>query len=605
MYFKTQKVHEWLTGNPLFRALMLVSITALSLVACSPKAKLSVSNTLRMYSDAKFSGLDPIQSGDQYAAAEVSRSYEGLLQYHYLKRPFELVPNLADGMPSISKDGLTYVFKIKKGVLFQDDPAFVATHGKGRELVASDFVYSWKRLADPKTVAKGWWIFDGKIQGLNEWREAAAKAGEANYALEVKGLKALDRYTLEVKLKQRSAQFLFFVAMPFSYVVAKEVVEKYSKDFMNHPVGTGPYRLVEFSPNSRVIWERNPTFRGEKYPSEGEQTDSADALLADSGKQIPFIDRIEVTVFEESQPLWLNFLAGKIDVTRIPKDNYDAAIEGDPKNPRLKEELRVKGIRLSKATDLDFTKISFNLADPLVGKNKYLRQALSLAYDPVKAIELFRNGRAEVAQGPIPPGLSGFDPKWRNPYQGPNLLKAKELMEKAGYPGGKGLPPLEYLTTASTNSRQWAEYTEKQWAPLGVKLKVISASWPEYDQSVKNKKGQIFADTSWYADYPDAENFLQLLYSKNASPGTNDTNYSNPEYDRLYEASLLLEESPARTELYRKMVQIASEDCPWIPLSHLMRFGLRQNYVRNVKVNIMELAPQKYWRLIRDQKEDP
>lgn len=576
--------------------LFLTSITVLFSggIGCTSRSQKDPPNTLHLALSAKVKGLDPIFADDLYSGTEVARVYEGLLQYHYLKRPYVLMPNLAESMPAVSADGKTITFKLKKGVLFQDDRCFKETGGKGRELIAEDVIYSLKRLADPKLLSSGWWLLDGKIAGLNEWREEQSKNPVVDYSKSVEGLKALDQYTIQIGLKQRSVQFLYAFAMPFTSVVAKEAVETYGKDLGMHPVGTGPFRLQpESNLNSKIVWMRNPTYRQELYPSEGESGDAAKGLLVDAGKPLPLADKIVERVFEESQPMWLTFMSGQLDLAGIPKDNFQQAIGSDQ---GLSPELKQKGIQLSKDPEADITHISFNMSDPLIGKNKLLRQALSLAYDNRELIDLFYNGRAVSAHGPIPPGLSGYDPDFKNPYRAFNVAKAKEFLAKAGYPDGKGLPALELATLSSSTERQFTEYAQKMFGAIGVQIKANTYSWPEFQAAVKNRKGQIWS-FAWGGDYPDAENFLQLFYSKNASPGSNDSNYSHPEFDRLYEKSLTLLDGPERTALYRQMVSILVEDCPWIFNVHRIQFSLNQQWLKNYKRHGFEHNSVKYYRI--------
>jgi ABC-type transport system substrate-binding protein len=570
-----------------------IAAVGLTLSGCTKKNQKDSTNTFYAASVAKIKGMDPIFADDLYGGREVARIYEGLLQYHYLKRPYELIPCLAEAMPTISKDGKTYTFKIKSGVVFQDDKAFKATNGKGRELVAEDFVYSLKRLADPKLNSPMWWLLDGKIEGLNEWRDAAAKAGKADYAAAVSGLKATDAKTLEIKLKNRSYQFVYAFAMPATFVVAREVVDEYGPEFLNHPVGTGAFKLAEYNPQAKIVYVKNPSFRQELYPSEGSPGDQEAGRLADAGKPLPLVDKLVMTVHEESQPAWLNFMQGNLDVMAIPKDNFAQVID---EKQNLKQEFTQKGLTLSKYPWLDITHTSFNMADPVVGKNKALRQAMSLVIDFDKEIELFYNGHALSAQGPIPPGLVGYDESMKNPYKAHNVEKAKELMKKAGYPDGKGLAPLEYVTLSDTTNRQMTDFYQKEFAQIGVQLKVNTYSWPEFQASVKNKKGQMWS-FAWGADYPDAENFLQLFYSKNGSPGPNDANYSNPEFDKLYEKSLTLPDSAERTALYKKMVEIVVEDTPWIFNAHRVMYYLTPTWFKNFKYHEFEHGMSKYYRI--------
>ncbi|EQC51951.1 ABC transporter substrate-binding protein [Bacteriovorax sp. DB6_IX] len=250
--------------------------------SCTKKVDMS-EKVLNLAVGSEIKGMDPIYANDRYSSNEIARIYERLLEYHYLKRPYTLVPNLAESLPVVSEDGMTYTFKIKKGVLFQDDPAFEG--GKGRELTAEDFVYSIKRLADPKLQGLGWWLLDGKIKGLNEWRDKNAEKDVVDYSEAIEGLKAVDKHTLVFQLNKPFPQFLYSLAMPFTFVVAKEAVEKYGKEFLNHPVGTGPFMLkgkVFKQTSKRLEYVKNPTFRKKVFPSEA--SEEFKPMLADQEK---------------------------------------------------------------------------------------------------------------------------------------------------------------------------------------------------------------------------------------------------------------------------------------------------------------------------------
>ena len=560
------------------------------------KRGIDKTNTLYYSSIAKIKGLDPIFADDLYAGTEVMNVFDTLLQYNYLKRPYVLEPSLADGMPVISKDGKTYTFKIKKGVVFQDDPAFVKTNGKGRELTAEDFIYSWKRVADPKLNSPQWWMFDGKVVGLNAWHDAQAKAGKTDYDAPVEGLKALDPYTLQISLNNRSYQFAYYLAMPASVAMAREVVEKYGTEILNHAVGTGPFQVSEYNPSAKIVYLKNPTYRKDLYPTDGAPSDKDQGFLADAGKQLPLIDKLVMTVYVETQPRWLTFMNGQLDISTIPKDNFEQAIATDAAGkPVVKPELAQKGIQLQVEPFLDITHYTFNMSDPLVGKNKKLRQAISMAIDGKTEIEIFYNGRAILAQGPLPPGLSGYDSTLKNPYKAFNLAKAKELLKEAGYPDGKGLPPIEYLTQSDSVSRQSTEFLQKQLSAIGVTLKIQTYSWPEFQQSIKNKKGQIWP-YAWSADYPDAENFLQLFYSKNRSPGSNDANFDSPQFDKLYEQSLTIPDGAERNVIYRKMLDLLVDEEPWVFGATRLNYVLNQKWTKNYKPHAF-LGVNKYYRI--------
>lgn len=578
-------------------SLLFLSFTLfLSLISCSKRKDLD-EKVVNLVSIAEIKGMDPGQTSDLYSNREVARIYEGLLEYHYLKRPYTLVPNLAESMPTVSADGLVYTFKIRQGVLFQDDKAFPG--GKGRELVAEDFVFSLKRLADPKYNSVGWWLIDGKIKGLNEWRDANKNAQTVDYTQLVEGLKATDRYTLQVTLGRPFPQFLYALAMPYTFAVAKEVVEHYGAEFLNHPVGTGPYLLPEFTQAKKITYVRNPKFREKLYPTEGEEGDKEKGLLDDAGKRLPLNDKIVVEVITEDQPRWLNFQKGNLDLTSLPKDNMSASMTPDKK---LTDEMQKKGFNLDVNPSLDVTYIAFNHEDPLF-KNVKLRRAMSLAYNETEANKLFYNDYAMVAQSVVPPGIAGHIPGFKNPYKQNNVEEAKKILAEAGYPGGKGLPELSFETTATSQSRQMGEFLVKEMAQIGIKIKISGNTWPELQNKINNKTAQMYG-MAWGADYPDAENFLQLLYGPNKAPGSNGANYNNPEFNALFKEASLMQDTPIRTAAYEKLNRMVAEDVPWIFGVHRMTFTMTQSWLKNFKNIEFDAGQEKYLRVDLDKKKE-
>ncbi|MCR9203124.1 MAG: ABC transporter substrate-binding protein [Halobacteriovoraceae bacterium] len=564
----------------IINVILTLSLCLVVTVSCTKKVE-QKGKTLNLAVSSQVKGMDPIYANDRYSSNEVARVYEGLLQYHYLKRPYTLVPNLAEAMPTVSKDGLTYTFKIRKGINFQDDAAFQG--GKGRELVAEDFVYSIKRLADPKLQGLGWWLLDGKIKGLNEWRKKYTELPATDYEEEVEGLKALDRYTLQFKLAKPFPQFLYGLAMPFTYAVAKEVVVKYGKEFLNHPVGTGPFAIKDgvFKQTKKIEYVKSPTFREKKYPCEASPQFEKEGLLKDCGKKLPLVDRLVVNIIEEDQPRWLNFQKGKVEYVAVPKDNFDTVIP-DAKN--LSPEYKEKGIELLVSPSLDVTYTAFNHDLELFKDNVKLRQAMSLAYDIDTANKLFYNNQAIPAQSVVPPGIAGHMDNYTSPYRGngspEQMAKAKKLLAEAGYPEGKNLPEITYDCPNSTVSRQIGEYFKKQMAKIGVKVKVIQNPWPELQKKITTRNVMTYG-IAWGADYPDAENFLQLLYGPNRAPGANGSGYDNQELNRLFKVAAVMQDSPERTALYEKMNRIAAEEVPWVYGVHRQSFVLKHSWLLN------------------------
>ena len=567
----------------------------LTFAACTPKVSFQ-KNTLVSVLNSNIPHLDPIHSTNTSSSRVNASIFEGLYHYHYLKRPLQIEPKLAITMPEISEKGLVYTIKIKKGVFFQDDPAF--PDSRGRELVANDFIHSWKRLADPKNKAEGWWVFDGLIKGLNQWRNKI-RQGRADYNTSVEGLKAIDKHTLKITLTRPSFQFMHFLCMPVTMVVAKEVVNHYGQQIVNHPVGTGPYQLVHWVRNSEIRLKRNKNFREVPYPGEGPKEDKKRNLLQSAGLRLPLTENIIIKIITKQQPLWLSFLKGQLDHGVIPKESYDEVF----KNNQLTSKYKQKGIRILKQYEVDVTFLVFNMEDPILGKNQFLRQALAMALDRELILRKFYNSRGVTAQGPVPPLLDAHDPHYKNPFSY-DLEKARKFLIKAGYPGGQGLPVFEYeMPSAATWSRQFAEFVKDQWAQIGVRIKIKANTWPLFNKKVKNRKAKIF-DVAWVADYPDSENFLQLFYSKNISPGSNYSNFVNRDYDSLFEKAVILPPGPERTKKFRKLVEFINEKVPVIFIVHRINQKPFHIWLNNFNTHSMIFDFYQYLSIDEKKKTD-
>lgn len=579
--------------------IVVLAGTLLLSVGCS-KEKNYAEREINLISPEKIAGFDPIHASDRYSGNEVGKVYEGLYEFHPLKRPYELVPNLAEALPTVSADGLTYTFKLKKGVLFHDSPAF--KDGIGREMKADDFLYSMKRLADPKLQAKGWWLYDDKIAGLNEWREkySAADVAATNYDEPIEGLKKVDEYTVDIKLKRPYPQFLYALAMPYSFVVAKEAIDHFGKEFLNHPVGTGPFILPNFEQSNQIVYHKNLKFREKLYPSEGEEGDDKLGLLADAGKRLPLVDKVVVHIIIESQPKWQNFHKGKVDLLEIKDANIGQTIS---EKRELRDEHKSKGIRLFLTPQLDVTFFAFNHEDPLFKKNIKLRQAISLAWDRAEANRMIYENTAYEAQSVIPPGLGGYRKEFKNPYTKYDLEQAKKLLAEAGYPDGKGLPAITVETRNDTVARNQIEQFEKSMSRIGIKVKVGMNTWPELINKVTKKQHQMYT-MAWGADYPDAENFLGLLYCPNQSPGSNGSNYCNPEFDDLFKKATILQDSPERNAMYEKMNEMMAVEVPWIFGFNRTKIFIGHAWLKNYKQIEFEHTQVQYLNVDLEVKKE-
>ncbi|MFA5865961.1 MAG: ABC transporter substrate-binding protein [Phycisphaerae bacterium] len=550
---------------------------------------------------SKVRGLDPGDIGDVTSASVASQSYECLYQYHYLKRPYELIPCLAESMPQVSKDGLTYIIKIRQDAYFFDDPCF--SGGKGRQLVANDFIYTWKRIANIKYLSKNWWVFAGKVVGLDEFREytkTVKSAREVDYSRSVEGLKALDNFTLQIKLGKPWPQITYLLAHLPTAPMAKEAVDYYGDQIINVMVGTGPLMLKKWQRGGKMVFVRNPRFRKELYPSDGEPGDRKAKFLDDAAKPLPLIDGMVFDVIEEDQPRWLLFMQGKIDASGIPKDFYYQAISP---NRTLTPFLQKKGIELIIQADPDTYWFGFNMDDPAVGKNRPLRRAMSMAWNRQEYIDVFTNGRGIPAKGIFPPDFKEYDKTLKNPWTEFSMDKAKEQMKDAEKIAGGKITVTLSLPGTDTTVRQMGQYFKRSMTKIGINVKIDYSDWPSFQDKVNKRQAQIFA-MGWVADYPDGQTFLQLFYSPNSSPGPNNFNYSNPTFDALYKKVEVMSDTPERLKLYRLMEKMICDDCPAILDLHNVRFVPYYKYLRNYKPNGFAYGTAKYTNIdLKSRKE--
>ncbi|WP_342265159.1 ABC transporter substrate-binding protein [Cardinium endosymbiont of Philonthus spinipes] len=532
------------------------------------KQKLLATPTLNNVTLSSINGTDPVRVSDKYSAEVVGKVYEGLYAYHYLKKPFQLVPNLAEGMPSISPDGLVYTFKIKQGVVFQDDPCF--PNGKGRILKAADFVFSLKRLADPKNIVPYFGLMDGKIKGLDAWRR------QPDYTQEVEGLKALDDYTLEVTLTQPWAAFLHFLAMPAAFVVAKEAVSHYGAEFLNHPVGTGPFILEGgFNPQAKqLVFVKSPSFREKCFPAEGNA--EYQSILSDyAGKRLPLVDKVVTDIITEEQPLSLKIESKELDMAPISGSSIALnMVENNVMSPKWSK----KGLALVESPSTSTQFFGFNHSHK-VFQNTYLRQAMSMAFDRAVYNQTFYKGTAQLAQSLVPPVLME-DPNGLTASYGYDLERAKEYLVKAGYPGGKGLPTITLDAIVGTSSKSKAEFFAKCMAAIGIDVQVVT-NVPAEHWSKISKGATMMHLLTWQADYPEPSTFLQVLSNRELCG----LFYENAQFNECFDKAMATTNDAERQALYLEMHKIATEEVPMIYALHVPEQYVHYNWVKNIACN--------------------
>jgi len=527
------------------------------------------SSALRVYRHAMDGApvsLDPAQASDIYAKFLVVNLYDTLYRYKYLARPYQLKPNLAEDLPQVSGDGLIYTIRIKPGARFIDDEAF--PRGHGREVVARDFVYSIKRHFDPAMRAQGAWLWQGRIVGLDEWKQNGA-----NYDEEISGLRALNERTIQIRLTAPFPQFTHTLAQGFAAVVPREAVEHYGREFAVHPVGSGPFRLSRFDSGGATLL-RNVAFRAEPVSLEAEgynpSTQGTFGLESLEGKIPPLVDRVDIEFIAEDAARWNTFNAGQLDFVKVPVSQFDQVLKS--RNPPLLRDQLATRFHLLASLESGFVYTSFNMDDKRIGyhpdpkqdeRNHALRCAIIGAFDWKRRNEIFYSGLGKVFPGIIPPAAPEYDPDQDRNSVTLNIGEAKSRLRRFGW-NADNLPVLEYGFPSSVTEYQMFEQFRSFMAAIGYPREKIRplrfATFGDYARAYINRKVMLVT-SSWTMDYPDAENTMQLFYGPNAAPGSNTANYDNHEFNQLYRATSPLQPSPDRTAIYHKMNNIVIDDC--------------------------------------------
>ena len=515
----------------------------------------------------RVASMDPIRSAAIYSSHAISLVYEPILEVDYYKRPYALRPGLCE-LPEVSEDALSYTFRIVPGSRFHPDPCFGPEGAKkGRPVTADDIVYSLSRLADKSNASSGMWIMSA-----------------------VESMKAVDEKTVRIKLSRRLHVFPWMMALAYTGVVPREAVEKYGAKFGTLAVGSGPYRLESWRRNHEMTFARFPEWRGWSAGV----ADSFDAKM-NPVKGTPY-GKIKYLVIDDVSTQWLMFLSGGVDfLSSVPRDNWDAVIGKDGK---LLPSLEKDGVRLHEHPTLSVFYLGMNMRDPLLGKNVKLRQTLNCAFD-FKSWSAFFNDRILYSDGPLPDGVAG---KVKTPFKySHNLEKAKKLLAEAGYPGGidpatgRRLEIPLAIGRATQDAREQAELLQAFYEKAGIKIEPSYMTWEAYLKAVNEGRVSIFL-MGWAGDYPDAENFMQLFYSKNTAPGPNRCCYSNPVFDRIYEKAMSEVSEEKRNLYWIEAQEIVREECPWVFLHVQKTCSLTREGMEGYKAGDFPYGSEKHFR---------
>jgi oligopeptide transport system substrate-binding protein len=574
---------------------------AAALAFALPTHATDMSKTLRVAFLADVTGFDPHATSDLYSAAISNAIFGNLWEYDYYVRPVRFRGLLAEGLPEISTDGLTWKVKLKKGLYFSDDPVF---KGKRREATAEDLIYAWKRMLDPKIISPKAWEISGKPIGANELVEEAKKSGKFDYDKPIEGLTALDRYTVQLKLAKPAYTTVDLMQQYNWSPISREVIEAYRDAggrAMNNPVGVGPYMMKEWVKGSKIVLTKNPNFNAAIFPTDGEASDAA-TLARNKGKALPLVGTVEIKIIEEPNPRLLTFKAGGFDYEFVGAD----LIGGVVKDGKLIDEYATKGITHQRAMESALAYDYFNMEDRVVGgytpDKIALRRAIVMSFPADQSLVTVWRNQAVAATQMIPPTQTGHVPNKKSPAAF-DVELANALLDKFGYKdkdgdGWRDMPdgsPLQVTRSSSIRpiDRDKDELWKKAFDSIKIKLDINKQKWPDLIKQARAKQLQ-FWDLGWISDGLDGDSFVGLLYSKNSGQ-SNFANFNVKLYDELYEKAQTMPLGPARWALYKTMNEIATVNSVWYPGVFRYQNVLMQPWLLNYKRNPYR---QHFWHLM-------
>ena len=570
-----------------------VALTAALLLASSSIfAQPPAGKVLRVAIPIAETGFDPQAAGDAYSNYVNRAMFDPLYRYDYLARPYKLVPNTAAGMPEISADGKTWTIHVRKGIYFADDPVF---KGKRRELVAADYVYAIKRILDPKMRSNSLNSVDGRFVGADAFVAKAKETGRFDYDAPLEGLQAVDRYTLRFELVFADYELLSNLTATSLSAVAREVIEAHADGSgwaMAHPVGTGPYRLKDWRRGQRIVLEANPGFRDERYPV---PADEADRRLAKrlTGRRLPLVPTVEISVIEEAQPRFLAFQQKQLDWIAVPPTLVSKVIDA---NNRLNADLAKAGVRLERDIQPAISYAYFNMEDPVVGgytsDRIALRRAIVMGYDVREEIRVVSQGQGIPATQVVPPNMTGHDPAYDGRVRY-DVAGAKALLDKFGYvdrdgdgfrdqPDGKPIL-LKMGSGPSADDREREELWQRSLTALGLRVEFIKQKWPDLLKAARLGQLQMWRLGN-ISTTPDGFGLFGLLYGRNAG-FSNLSRFALPEFDRLYEQARSMPDSPERLKVERRMSELFNAYAPWVLTAFRYENVLVQPWLRGYKYN--------------------
>jgi len=539
----------------------------------------------------EFTTVDPHLAYDYVSNFVTYQIYETLYAYSYLKRPYSVEPLIAEDMPEIFQGGKILRVKIKKNILYQPNP-FIP---KNRTVKAQDFVNSFKRYAYKHTGSRAWWLAKGIFQGLDDINKKIENL-ESLQKANIEGIKAIDDYTLEFHLQNPLPphQVLNLLCMSFTTPIPEEVFTKMNNDLTKYQVGTGAYILQKFEAKIGAELSYFKDYKTVKYPNSGDRVAHELNYFTDANKDIPFIKNVSFKIITDEVERWKFYQENELAILELPRTFLPEVFDV---NGSIKTEVTNKGMQLEQTSSLTFWFLEMNMKDKIVGKNKLLRQAIAHAINIETYLHDYNNNADQKANSLYPPGVFGYAASKDLPYKY-DLEKAKKLLEKAGYPGGKNLPVLKLDTRRDKGMNiTQAEFVKSQLAEIGIKIEIVVNTFNQFIEKSKKKEMQIWQG-GWLMDFPDAENILQLFYSANSPDGgPNKSQYSNVLFDETYLKIVKMTNSPEKFIELEKAEKIINEDLPVIMFYYAKNYYLYRNKIKNFRLNELSMGFIKYLKI--------
>lgn len=527
---------------------------------------------------SSITSIDPAVAYDDGSLTVVSQTYEPLYEYHYLKRPYQVIPLIAESLPIWNELKTEATIKIKKGVAYHNHPIF---KGKKRFVIAQDFINQIKRIAFNPIQSSGLWLFKSKLKGFDEFSKKVGESTDLFFSESISGLSAPDDYTLKMSFTTPVPDLSHLLALTFVVPVPLEVLEAKFDLLSNEMIGTGPFIPIKLDKKNEVVFKSFTGYRNSLYPTTGDRYSHTRKFLKNKKKTIPFVDGIRMRVIQDNKLLWEDFLKKKLDWIEVPKTILASNITPIG---TLKKNLRQRDIELLIFPSFSSLWLSFNMNDPILGNNLNLRKAIAYGIDYERYLSVVTQNTTQRANSIYFPGTKGYNPSKVNPVNY-DVEKAKVYLKEAGFPNGEGLPAITYSTRGiSDQSLKESHFFKEELAKIGINIKIKEIDFPTFLKEGREGHLQFFTD-GWIFDLPDPRNILQLLISPSSGLRLNKSQYQNTKVDKLISEIGFSTDDEKVLSLLEQIEDEVFKDLPWILLYYNRNYYFKNANIKNLRVS--------------------